>query len=55
MVQSELSIAPLKGVSVYMSTMTLTIIALDRYVTMVHPFRTRYLDRKKVLYSENVR
>ena len=31
----------LQGFSVYVSTLTLTIIAIDRYVVIVYPFRAR--------------
>ena len=30
-----------QGFSVYVSTLTLTIIAIDRYVVIVYPFRAR--------------
>lgn len=30
-----------QGVSVYISTLTLTIIAIDRFVVIIYPFRTR--------------
>ena len=32
---------PEQGFSVYVSTLTLTIIAIDRYVVIVYPFRAR--------------
>ena len=46
-----------QGISVYMSTLTLTCIAVDRYIAIVHPFRPRMSNATAVtacLVSVNV-